>query len=347
MKRMTLPFVLAAVCITGLFAQTTDQNLNPSAAAFNNFYNLDYDLAIQQFRDFAVAHPDSLDGWNYLAQAIFYAALYDHGLMGSDLIKNNDVVLHSGKLVLSPDVNTELLNAMGKAQSIAEQRLKVNPHDCAALYELGVTYGLRANYELLTKHAWLAGLKAANESRKLHEEVIKLQPNNYDARLIPGTHQHLVGTLPLLGRMCARAAGVNGDRAQGLKKVELAAAKGDTAKLDAQILLAVLYRRENRSRDAIPILKQVSEQYPRNFLFRIELAKLYADLGDRPHAVSEVDEINKLVSERAPGYRGSRIAMIRRKEKEVGVQLALAGQPAIELADTSPRAFPPQQSLLK
>ena len=54
---------------------------DPSAEAFNHFYNLDYDLAIKQFRDFTVAHPQSMEGWNYLAQAIGDAEFVErHGI---------------------------------------------------------------------------------------------------------------------------------------------------------------------------------------------------------------------------------------------------------------------------
>lgn len=295
----------------------------PDESAFNHFYNLEYEVATKEFRDFTVSHPRSMEGWNYLAQAIFYSALFDCGMMGSDLMMSNDSLRHAPKVVLTPEQDAELQNAVKATQDIAEARLKANPRDVEALYELGVTDGLRANYELLAKHAWLAGFRAANESRKLHEQVLKLDPDNYDARLIPGTHEYMVGTLPLFVRVAARAAGVTGDRVVGLKMVESTAAHGDTARLDAQILLAVLYRREHRSADGIPILQQVSRAYPRNFLFRIELAKLYADIGDRLRATAEVERINQLIAQGASGYCGAKLAVIRRNESEVEAQIAL------------------------
>lgn len=312
------------------FAQT-----NESAAAFNDFYNLDYESSIKEFRGFTSAHPASIEGWNYLAQAIFYSAVFDCGIMGSDLIKDNSVILHSPKVTLSAERDRELQSAMGKAQSMAEESLRANPRDAKALYELGITYGLRANYEFLTRHAWLAGLRAANESRKLHEQVMKLEPDNYDARLIPGTHQYMVGTLPLFARIAARATGVSGDRVEGLRKIEATAARGDSAKLDAQILLAALYRREHRSAAGIPILSQLADAYPRNFIFRIELAKLYADTGDKARATDQIDQINHLIAQSAPGYCSQRVAMIRRQEGEVGEQIAQIRQGPSEIASAA------------
>jgi len=317
-----------------------------NAAAFDNFYNMDYNLATKQFRDLTVAQPQSADGWNYLAQAIFYSAMFDCGLMGSDLVKSNEAVLHSPKVVLTPEHEAEMQASLSKAEQIAQMKLKANPQDTAALYALGVSYGLQANYELLSKHAWLAGLKAADESRKLHEQVIKLDPNNYDARLVPGTHQYMVGTMPLFVRFAAKAAGVNGNRAEGLKKVELTAARGERSKLDAQILLTVLYRREGRSEAGIPILQRISETYPRNFIFRTELAKLYADTGNKAAAAAELDCVNKMIAQEAPGYTGARVAQIKVQENEVAQMIGQMPDAAPVLAAAKTQT-PPHANLLK
>ena len=337
------PFVFVLALASLLIGQTP---ADPNAAAFDHFYDMNYNLATQEFRDFTVAHPQSADGWNYLAQAIFYSGMFDCGIMGSDLVKDNDAILHSAKVVLPPERDLEMHNALDKAEALARGRLGENPNDANALYALGVSYGLRANYELLAKHAWLAGLKAANESRKLHEQVIKIDPTNYDARLVPGTHQYMVGTLPLFIRIAAKAAGVNGNKAEGLKKVELTATRGDRSKVDAQILLAVLYRREGRSASGIPILQKLSDSYPGNFVFRVELAKLYADIGDRLHAAAELGSIGKLVAQGAPGYTGARVAQIHSQEKEVGQMIGQSPEALADLA-SSGKSAPFSSSLVK
>jgi len=82
----------------------------------------------------------------------------------------------------------------------------------------------------------------------------------------------------------------------------------------------------------------MTEIYPRNFLFRIELAKLYADTGDRIRATAELERIDRLIAQGAPGYCGSRISMIRRNQAEVGVQIAQLPQKPAVLASAAPRA---------
>jgi tetratricopeptide (TPR) repeat protein len=291
------------------------------AAALEHFYNLDYDQATKEFRDLTAAEPDSAEAWNHLAQDLFYSSMFDCGLMGSDFVKSNDAIIHGAKVVMPPEREAEMQNALTHAESIAQNSLKSNPRDASALYELGNSYALRANYQLLAKHAWLSGFKLANESRKLHEQVMKIDPANYDAKLRPGTHEYMVGTLPMAVRWMARMAGESGNRAEGLKKVEQVAAHGNRVKVDAQILLCVLYRREDRSANGAPLLRQLSEQFPRNFLFRTELAKVYLDMGDKPRALAEMDRIEKLIADGAPGYTGGRVAIIHRQTTEVAAEL--------------------------
>src|SRR5579871_774608 len=93
-------FLLAPVCLMA----GAPPELNPAAvrlvdSGFDHFYNLEYDQSIADFREAARVDPDSPEAWNHLSQGLFYAALFDGGLMGSDLIKSNDTMMKTPKLV--------------------------------------------------------------------------------------------------------------------------------------------------------------------------------------------------------------------------------------------------------
>ncbi len=79
---------------------------------------------------------------------------------------------------------------------LSEGRLKNNPNDTQALYSLGVTYGLRANWSFLVRKSWRDALHDATTARTLHAKIPPLDPNNYDALLVPGAHDYIVGSLP-------------------------------------------------------------------------------------------------------------------------------------------------------
>jgi hypothetical protein len=326
MKRVLSGFLTAVVSAGCAFGQVSSPELETlKRSAFDHFYNLEYEASLMEFRAVAVAEPGNPGAWNHIATALFYESLFDAGLMGSDLIKTNDAMTKAPKLAISPQRDQEMQQATGKSIALCEAALQKNPKDITALYELGNALAFRANFTFLVRHAWIDGLKDANQSRKLHEQILKLEPGNFDARLVPGTHEYMIGTLPLVVRLLARTAGVSGNREKGLRMVEEAAAQGRESRMDAQILLPALYRRENRSKDGIPSLHQLADQYPRNFLFRVELAKFYADAGQTADAVAELRHIRELKDRKAPGYYGEHLPFIQREEAELQRMLGNAG----------------------
>ena len=67
----------------------------------------------------------------------------------------------------------------------------------------GVAYGLRANYNFLVQKAWRDALRDATAARKDSNRVTEIDPANYDARLIQGVHDYVVGSLPWGGKCWA------------------------------------------------------------------------------------------------------------------------------------------------
>ena len=55
---------------------------------------------------------------------------------------------------------------------------------------------------------------------------------------------------------------------------------------DAKVLLAAIYRREKKSEQALPLLNELIERFPRNFLFRLETVQMYSDLGQKEPALA-------------------------------------------------------------
>src|SRR6185369_14162817 len=158
------------------------------------------------------------------------------------------------------------LDEVAKGISLSEARLKANPKDTAAMYAQGIAYGLRSNYYWVVKKAWRDSLKDATAARRLHNRVSELEPDNVDARLVQGLHDYIVGSLPWNWRMVGFLVGVHGDKAKGIRTVQDVAANGRLNKMDARILLCALYRRESQTKAAIPIVQELIQRYPRNFL---------------------------------------------------------------------------------
>jgi tetratricopeptide (TPR) repeat protein len=199
-------------------------------------------------------------------------------------------------------VRERFLSEVRKAMDLAQARIAANPRDAAALYSMGISYGLRSNYFFLVEKSWKRSLDDATSARKLHNKVSEIDPSNVDARLVQGLHDYLVGSLPLGWRMVGFLVGFHGDKAKGVRTIQDVAAHGTINRVDAEIFLCALYRRERRPREAIPLLDDLLIRFPRNFLLRFEQAEMYGAIGDKNNALGAMEKVSDLKRGNAPGY---------------------------------------------
>ncbi len=269
---------------------------------FSHFYNLEYDEAIASFEKAIARNPNSPDLHNHLAQTLVFQEMFRDGALESELVSGANSFLRRPKLNPSAETETRFLSEVSKAMALADTRLKTNPNDTAALYAMGISYGLRTNYYWVVKKAWHDSLKDATAARRLHNRVSELEPNNVDARLVQGLHDYIVGSLSWKFKMIGFLVGIRGDKEKGIRTVQDVASNGKANRIDAQILLCALYRRENRTRLAIPIVQDLIGRFPRNFLLRLELAQMYSMAGDGTHGIETLEEVARLKTQRAPGF---------------------------------------------
>ena len=268
---------------------------------FDQFYNLDYDAAIAEFKKQISADPENPAGYDNLAMAVLYRDMFRFGALESEMVSGTNAFLRQPKMNPTPADQAEFEGAIGKAMALSQARVDKNPKDALALYTLGVAYGLRANYSFLVRKAWMDALRDVTSSRKLHHKALDLDPSMVDARMLEGVHDYIVGSLPWHLKLLGFLAGFRGDREEGIRTVEDVAAHGDRNRVDAEILLCVVYRRERRPQKAVPLLQSLIARFPRNYLLRFEIAQMYADLGDKKNALAAVQRIEDL---KAAGYAG-------------------------------------------
>jgi tetratricopeptide (TPR) repeat protein len=285
-------FAMAA----GMFGAT------PVESGYEHFYNLEYPEAIADFERAAAQHPDDPELHNHLAQALVFQEMYRDGALESELVSGNNAFLRRPRLNPSAEMERRFLGELARAMTLAQDRLQKNPNDPAALYALGISYGLRSNYYWIVKKAWRDSLKDATAARRLHNRVSELQPANVDARLVQGLHDYLVGCLPWGWRMLGFLVGIHGDKEKGIRTVQDVAQKGQDNRLDAEIFLCALYRRENQPARAVPLVEDLIRRFPRNYLLRLELSQMHSMAGDKARAMAAVEEVERLKTAHTAGY---------------------------------------------
>lgn len=271
---------------------------------FDHFYNLEFDAAIGEFRAAVQREPNNPERWNHLAQSILYREMHRAGALESELVSGSNPFLRRAKMNPSAEDRAEFDEALRRSMTLAQDKLRLQPNDIPSLYALGVAHGLRANYNFLVRKAWRDALRDATEARTHHNRVTELNPALTDARLVQGVHDYVVGSLPWMYKMLGFLAGYRGDRAQGVKTLQLVAQKGDRNRFDAEVLLAAIYRRERRPADAIPLLSDMVRRFPRNYLLRLEVAQMQADAGNREAALEQYEAVERLKRSGAPGFAG-------------------------------------------
>ena len=239
---------------------------------FEYFYNLQYDDALAVFTAESERHPASADVYNHIAQTVLWKEMHRAGMLSSEFIGGTQFV-HHPKLVLSEEEDKQFHDALDRAMSLSQERLAANPNDTGALYSIGVSYGLRANYAFVVRKAWIEALRDATAARKAHARVTALDPEFIDAKLTQGMNDYIVGSLPLRWRMFGFLAGFHGDKQRGIRTLVEVGEQGRLNRVDALVLLAALYLREHRPADAVPVLKELTQEFPKNPLLKVELEK--------------------------------------------------------------------------
>ena len=283
---------------------------DPLELALDHLRNLEHDAAQQEIEAWLSQHPDDLRGLNYLGNVMLQREMFRRELLESQVYGPQGAAFRGDKVPLPSGFQQELLATLGKAEALAQNRLKQNPRDEEALYWGGVAHVTRAIFRLTLAKEHLAALGEAKEARRLHAQLLTLNPDCVDALLVVGTYDYVVGSLPWYMKVLASLAGHRGDRVRGLAEIKRVTEQGNWARDEAKSFLAILYFREQRYAEALPILQELAQSYPRNFVLPQEMARVYKAQGDWRAAAAVYDAILAKHEAHAAGYSGIPLAKI-------------------------------------
>ncbi len=261
---------------------------------FDALMNLDYDAATARFREMAQAFPDHPGGPQFLAAALWLKTLNNSRRLQSD-IYNSDSFYEGDEDKVDPRIVMEFKDLTRQAALLAQIRLKKNPDDVEALYFLGATEGLKSAFEAAVERRFFGALRDSKDSVDLHHKVLKLDPSYHDAEITIGMYDYVVGGLPWMVRQVVRAYASGGSKKRGVEALERVAREGRWARDDARVLLIPIYKRERRFEDAAKITRELAARYPRNYIFKLELADaLVSQAGTLratdPQAASKIEQ---------------------------------------------------------
>ena len=240
------------------------------AEALELAYNLDHEPAMDRLRQAIAAAPGDAAPRRTLASVLWLNILFSRGAVTVDHYLGSFTRTQVALKQPPADLAAEFKRNVGEAIALSQKRLKQSPRDAQAHYDLGAALGLEASYIATVEGKLMAGFRAARRCYDEHERVLELDPSRNDAGLVVGTYRYLISTLPVHMRMLAYVAGFGGGRERGIQLLERAAAGTGEARTDAMFALVLVYNRERRFDEALRVLRQLRELYPRNRLVVLE-----------------------------------------------------------------------------
>ncbi len=252
-------------------------------AAFEHFYNMDYDRAIQEFEKILEKRPADPAAVNHLLSTVLLRELYKMGAMNSGEYANDSFIGEAHRSA-DPKVKERIKRLVERAENLEEQQLKADPSNVEALYARGVTRAQFALYTALVERAWFSALRNAVGARHDHERVLELNPAYVDAKLVVGAHNYVMGSLPWSVKAAGALVGLSGTKEKGLEYLhQVAESRGENS-VDARVVLSLFLRREHRYDEARTLMHDLAARYPRNYLFPLEEANLLRSGGHAPEA---------------------------------------------------------------
>ena len=313
--------------------QTTDTRARLDklrAEGYEALYNLDYDGARKRFREMIQLAPDNPAGPQCFAASLWVEQLNQSWELKATLYSTKAYT--EGKRKSDPAQAAEFRKWIRQTKTLAQAKLRKDPHDVEALYFLGAAQGLDAAYAAAVEKKYRAALSSGSDAVDRHKEVLKLVPDFHDAELTIGLQNYIVGSLPLPLKMIAGTMGVRGSKKRGLETLERVTVEGHWARDLARVLLVDLYKREKRWSDAVATARVLSEKYPRNYLFKLQMADALASqivtlrkAKDATAAAGQAEEkelvriFDSLVRDRTLDASTSELVQFRYREARVAL----------------------------
>lgn len=282
-------------------AHTDPINLTPEVrAAQARFYEMDYDGALARYEAVMKAHPDDPMAVDYVQKTLIIRELYRQDLLDTTYYAHNAFLTSKRKVDISEATRDRIEALTDQAIALCDAQIKANPQNKNAWFARGYARGMHAVLMTLADHSFVAAARQGLASRNDSEQVLKIDPEYADAKLAIGIQEFAVASLPRFLRFMVGIAGIGGNKERGLEDLREAAAHGVVTPVEARTALALFLRHDGRYPEAIDVEHGLVEEYPRNYLFHLELANLTKDVGNGPGAIALYKEV--IAEGHRPGY---------------------------------------------
>jgi tetratricopeptide (TPR) repeat protein len=196
------------------------------------------------------------------------------------------------QIALDPEARTHderFTRAVERAIGAAEDWTAAEPARAEAWFARGAAYGARAQWHVAREQR-LAAARDGKRIRSALERAVALDPDLDDARFGIGMYRYYADVAPAALRMFRWLLLLpGGEREAGLREMHEAHEHGDIIRGEAAYQLHLIYLwYENRSADALTLIRELQQRHPRNPLFVLIEARILDVYFHDPAASGDV-----------------------------------------------------------
>jgi hypothetical protein len=296
---------LALLLATPTRAQTplhTDPiNLDPlTRQAMERFYILDFDGSLRLDEQLNQRFPNDPMSWNYTLTTLVFRELYHQDLLDTTYYARDSFLTTKRQIDVPPAIRSRIDSLTDKVVAMTDAQLKANPRDANAYFARGYAKGMHAAFITLVDHAFAAAARQGYSARNDSEQALKIDPAYADAKMAIGIQQFAVASLPGWVRVIVGIMGVGGNKEQGLNSIREAIAHGVVTPVESRTVLSLFLRHDGRYAEALVVQRGLAQQFPHDYLYRLEVANLLKDEGHGLEAIAEYQHV--LDDGKQPGY---------------------------------------------
>jgi hypothetical protein len=273
---LTLLLFAGVISLAALPAAGADSAAPPASleTGYRQMYNLDFEGAHAIFQSWEASHPDDALGPVSNAAAYLFAEFDRLHILESELFTDDQRFASRAKQAPDPQTRDAFDRELAKGDEIATRTLSVSPQDGDALFAKVMANGLRCDYAAMIEKRNMAGIGYMKAGRLLAQRLLSFDPAYYDAYLAIGVENYLLGVNSAPVRWLLRIGGAQTNKQEGIAKLRITAEKGHYLAPYARLLLAVAALRDHDRETARRMLSGLAEEFPKNQLYRKELAQL-------------------------------------------------------------------------
>ncbi len=248
-------------------------------------YHLQYDKARADFDTYISSHPKDPEGY-------FYRTATDWWHLAQEF----EYKLPDIQVQFQADAEKTIEVSQELYDSTDDRKVKAR-----ALLYWGGAEGLRGRW-LVTQHEWVSAYFAGKRGARYLRRAVDYDPTQYDAYMGLGIYDYFTDTMSGVQAVLA-ALLIHGDKARGLKELQIAIDKSELARVEAMTFLIEIYNAEERTpAKALPLAQELHKEFPQSPAMHLMLREhalcdegLGTDDHRSPRGIGKIRKGNSLV----------------------------------------------------